>query len=181
MNDMKSLFYSALSFTLLTLFSLSAQAETKDFGDWSVSISPSGFPYAATTNSAGDLLIKTCNISSGTCSWLQASKIACEEGSTAVALINSPTGAAVNKMVCEGAYASDRQTLYNYSLEKPDEFDGIVAKSSGLVGIAHPLASGQFEVSRFSLNGARQAVEFLMSLAVEMTKRRKSSLSRERL
>lgn len=173
MNDMKFFFYSVLSFMLFILFSLFVQVEMKDFGDWLVSILFFGFFYVVMINLVGDFLIKMCNISLGICSWLQVLKIVCEEGSIVVVLINFLIGVVVNKMVCVGVYVIDRQIFYNYSLEKFDEFDGIVIKLSGFVGIVYFLVFGQFEVSWFFLNGVWQVVEFLMNLVVEMIKRRK--------
>jgi hypothetical protein len=120
------------------------------YGDWSVTLFDGGISMATTSNNAGSVFGVFCTRTSA-CTAFFNPKIPCEDGSKYPALFNAPSAAYPEVMQCEKVGDS---FLLEVALE------GAVADAmsvGGQLGIAFPMKSGQFEVSRFSLTGAARA------------------------
>ena len=149
-----------LSVALAALLPISAIAEQKRIGDWAVS-TYDGYNEAFTSNDSGSTFGFLCG--TGTCIAYIDVKARCEEGSKIPVLINSSSGSAYVTGKC--VHIQDNgQTRYVNSIE-----DREIAEAMGkgqVIGFAIPMASGQFKVVRFSLNGAESA----MSRVAKVTK-----------
>ncbi len=133
-----------------------APVPEKTFGDWTVAAMADGSgAYAATMNDSKGLLGLYCYKESGNCIWLLANDIQCQDERRYPVLANSDSGALSTVIVC--MKLGDRP---RYAFADFDEIEGAILKSEWL-GIAFPLASGRFTVSRYSLQGAKEAVALL--------------------
>ncbi|MBW9334611.1 hypothetical protein FEE59_13935 [Herbaspirillum sp. RU 5E] len=166
----------ALGALLIGLIPISATAQgttipARSYGDWIVSVTDEGMPYAAAINSAGDILMKRCDAVSMTCTWIQGIAISCDDGASSPALLNSDQGAYVHILYCRGSFSSGQRTYYRYEIDSQDQLDSVVMATSRVVGIAMALESGQFNVTRYSVKGAKGAIEALFQLTREMNRR----------
>jgi len=171
----------ALALMPFTVQAQTTQEKSKAFGDWIVGVTEEGMPYAAAINSAGDILMKRCDAVAMTCTWFQGISISCKEDASSPVLLNSPSGSATHTIFCRGSYSSGGRIYYKYELDNQDQFDSVVAASSGIIGFAMPLESGQFNVTRFSLKGAKGAINAVLQLTREMAKRGNSQTGNQRL
>jgi len=140
----------------LTLCASSAQAGERRFGDWTVRVMADGEGmYALTVNDSGGQLGLICFGSTGKCLWVLSNKINCKDRSTYPVLVNADSGAASTHVAC---MKLDGEPVYAFG-----EYDVIdrTIRQSERIGIAAPLQSGQFAVTRFSLRGASAAIEFM--------------------
>ena len=122
--------------------------QAEQFGDWKLVYLDDGFRATATENQAGRFGV-LCGPSS--CSAFFTTKAKCDDNSTYPGMVNSPGGAFNVKFVCSKAKKADNDD----SLLFP--FDPQVVRAfttGGTIGIAFPMASGSFQVTRFSLTGA---------------------------
>lgn len=135
------------------------------FGDWTVGVMAKGEgAYAATVNDSGGLLGLYCYREQEQCVWLLANDLQCQDESRYPVLVNSDAGAFSTVIVCMKLRDRPRYAFADF-----DEIDGAVLKADWL-GLAFPLESGKFSVSRFSLKGSKDAVTFLrkfMDAAIE--------------
>jgi len=180
----KQIAFRALILGVIPVLALAQEANVpaRTYGDWVVSLTDEGMPYAAAINSAGDILMKRCDPVSLTCTWIQGITISCNDGASSPALLNSAQGAYFHVLYCRGSFSSGQRTYYRYELDSPDQLDSVVMASSGIVGLAMPLESGQFNVTRYSAKGAKSAIEALFRLAKELNKRSsKSQTGNQRL
>lgn len=121
----------------------------EDYGDWGVTLFGGDLYIAATRNSADAAFGTMCDKTD--CIAFFNPKIDCVEGEKYPVLINAPAAAYSSVVKCEKV---DGVTLYSLPLE------GAIADAmsvGGILGIAFPMASGEFKVSRFSLTGAARA------------------------
>ena len=126
-----------------------------NFRDWVVS---DFGPYTAayTTNASETVFGMLC---SSDCTFYLAADNECEDGADYPAMMNSRSGAASLELRCvklDGLPLLSAGTTDPY-LE--------MVQGGGIVGFAMPLASGRFEVFRFSLDGALEAVTRAATLA----------------
>lgn len=140
---------------LLTWFSLGTMADQSDSFQskdwiWSRSTDDDNFYYAATANSAGNMLGQYCYLESGNCVYIVHLGIACDAGSEYPALISSAAGAVHVTLRCKSNNA--------FFVEGFDAIDRAVRGTTS-VGIVAPLQSGEFTVSRFSLAGSTSAID----------------------
>lgn len=150
-------------FVLLCLAWMPAHAD-EHFGDWSVGRAFDGGYYAATTLDLGGVIGKYCYKSKHVCYWLMQAKSSCDKGDAAPAIVNASAGSSAISFVCTGRHSMVGGTeYYQQAIVKPDAMDEAVSKSQGVIGIAYPMLSGAFEATRFSLNGAAEALAELYS------------------
>jgi hypothetical protein len=121
----------------------------EQYGVWTVDFVSTGMYWAYTNNDAGSSFGMSCT--GGECVPFFNPRITCEDKSEYPTLVNAPSGAysaiatciplgKVNLLVLPDANAtSEAMTI------------------GGELGIAFPMKSGQFAVSRFSLTGALRA------------------------
>jgi hypothetical protein len=141
------------------LCSVSAAAQEKRFGAWTVGVmAGNGGAFAATTNDSGGLLGLYCYRDGGKCLWLLKNDIGCDDGSKYPVLVNSDSGAASTEIVCLKLGGKPRYAFADF-----DTIDSTV-RMSDWIGFAFPLRSGRFQVSRFPLDGASRALEFMHRL-----------------
>lgn len=144
---------------LLCLPYATAFAANRVIGDWVVS-ADSGLYETYTGNESGSTLGLLCTDTS--CSFYLRAGITCESGASYLALINSENGASAQQLSCAPLTLNGR-TEYVILIGDIESFATTVLSAS-TVGIAIPMASGQFKVSRFSLRGASKALEAVVNL-----------------
>lgn len=133
-------------------------AGSESYGDWTV-ISVTDQVYMATTqNNAGSVFGTICSVEG--CTALLNPKIQCVVGDSYPALVNSPGGAVSVELLCEDF--GEGVLVYSFPID-----DGVaeVMAVGGVLGMAFPMASGQFQVERFSLTGAARATARASQLA----------------
>ena len=126
------------------------------FGDWMIGVMSSGMTCAMSNSSEGTLLVKCC--ADGGCSWaLTNSSIGGDKGTQYPALINSDSagGASVTLLTC---IDSSKPTMFLVSDFATME---TLSQHGTKIGIALPMASGTFQVIRFSLHGVKEALAYL--------------------
>jgi hypothetical protein len=132
-------------------------APTETYGDWIVRRLTATAFFASTANDGGAVLGSICN--AGGCTAFLNPKISCEPDHDYPALVNAPGGSFSTQLHCEKI---EDLLLYSFSVEG----DMVDAMSiGGVLGVAFPMASGEFKVSRFSLTGAARATARAQQLA----------------
>lgn len=127
----------------------SAPAPSERFGDWEVTFGGGSLYIATTSNTAKAAFGSICDDTG--CVAFFNPKIDCVEGDGYPALINAPAASYSVSLKCEKI---DDFKIYSLPIE------GAIADAmsvGGVLGIAFPMASGEFKVSRFSLTGAARA------------------------
>lgn len=140
-------------------YAVTAFAANRAFGDWIVS-ADSGIYETYTGNESGSTLGLLCTDTS--CSFYLRAGITCESGASYLALINSENGASAQQLSC-APLTLNGKTEYVILVGDIESFATTVLSAS-TVGVAIPMASGQFKVSRFSLRGAAKALEAVVNL-----------------
>ncbi len=140
-------------------FAVTAYAEDRIIGDWVVSVD-GGIYETYTGNESGSTLGLLCTETN--CSFYLRAGITCESEGSYLALINSKNGASSQQLSCAPLTLNGR-TEYVILIGDIESFATTVLNSS-TIGIAIPMASGQFKVSRFSLRGATKALEAVVNL-----------------
>lgn len=129
--------------------------------EWSASMEEgSDYYWAATQNSSGHLLGQYCYFSDGSCVYMMAMKTTCDSGSQSPAIINSDAGSAAATVLCSHTL-DDQSVMFIYPF---DDVDRIVRQATN-IGIAVPMADGQFRVSRFGLAGSTYAIDRMRAAA----------------
>lgn len=129
--------------------------------------------YAATSNDSEAVFGQYCypeEGESGTCYWLLANEVNCEKGSRYPVLVNSDAGAYSFEVLC---FRQD-EGRGRFAFTNFDEMDQIV-RGGGRIAVAFPMASGLFQVNRFSLDGASRAVSAMRNRAERAQKEKKTS------
>lgn len=133
----------------------------EQYGDWIVQDLGSNLYMASTGNSSGSRFGELCD--AGGCIAFFNPQIVCEDGHAYPALINSPAGAVNLQLTCKKVDAL-------YLLTLPDASDLTDPLSiGGQLGIAFPMQSGEFAVSRFSMTGGLRACARTEQLAKPST------------
>lgn len=131
-------------------------AQERRFGSWEVGlIVGNEGVYAATINDSKAIFGQYCFFENGKCLWLLANDIDCQTGSEYAVLVNSDAGASSLKLMCVKIEGKAR-----YAFAEFNEIDQAIRVVSKF-GIAFPLQSGLFQVNRFSVDGATQAISFM--------------------
>jgi len=139
---------------LLVLYSISAPTMAQEFANWVAGAMDDNEGYfAATVNDSTSIFGQYCYTGSGQCLWLLAVNINCEDGSRYPVLINGDGGSAQMEIVCKKLGDKPRYVFSNF-----DAINNSVKSSKKYIGFAFPLESGLFEVNRFLLDGAPEAI-----------------------
>lgn len=155
--------------------SASLAADPKKIGDWWVGpITGNEGLFAAIMNDSKAAFGQYCYEESSTCYYILATDLNCEEGNSYPVLVNGDAGASHHQLLCIKVGGKTRYAFKDFEL-----IDGAVRESNRL-GIAFPLESGQFQVSRFSLNGSVKALD-LMRAAMERVVNNPTSTRDKRL
>lgn len=126
---------------------------------WVVEMESKHFLYAVTMNDSGALLGQYCFPDEGSCIWLVGMEIPCNKDDRYHGLANSDVGAQPLELLCDTQLDNG---LYRYVFTDFKAVDAIVRRDSRL-GIAIPLADGQFRVVRFNLEGSTRALDRMRS------------------
>lgn len=161
----------ALAIVLLvsavTVSSFSQDSDPRlTYGNWSVFLSDDKKDLIAATEQDGDkFLAYRCFTEQGKCVHVLVIATGCTEGQEYPVLVNASSGSLAIECLC-----SENDGTYELLPTDFDKIHGALTSSTGPIGFAVPLASGQFKVVRFSLTGAKAAME-----AAEAAARRKDS------
>ncbi len=154
---------------LLVLCSFSMPTMAQEFANWVTGAMDDNEGYfAATVNDSTSIFGQYCYAGSGQCLWLLAVNINCEDGSRYPVLINGDGGSAQMEIVCKKLGDKPRYVFSNF-----DAINNSVKSSKKYIGFAFPLESGLFEVNRFLLDGAPEAIGRMKALS--NSKKKKSS------
>jgi hypothetical protein len=107
-----------------------------------------GWYVASTVNDAGSAFGVLCNQSG--CSFFVNPQITCDENASYPALINAPSAGYTAKLTCTH-YDKGKSAVL---LFENDQALIDALSVGGNLGVAMPMQSGEFKVSRFSLTGA---------------------------
>lgn len=151
---------------LVALLVLAQSATGQTFGSWTVDASgyargSSDNVYAMTINDSEAGFGQFCYPASGSCLWILATKTGCKEDSRYPVLASASKGGAIALEVYCGGKFSD---YFRYIFTDFDAVNELV-KGGGRIGIVFPLASGEFRVTRFDLDGATTAISTMRSRA----------------
>lgn len=146
---------------LLCCMPLWAVAESEEdvaVGDWYVNLAGADTKFAYTENKAGEILGQFCGIDEEgfDCLYLFTLDMDCESGEDYLALVNSDAGASHQKITCGEQLPNGSYNYYFYF----GDINGTITGGSRLA-IVVPTQEDQFKVLRFSLKGAREAIEQL--------------------
>jgi len=153
-------FILGLSFALLHFPSM-AEADNWSYGR----SNDNNSHWAGVLNDSGSAFMQRCSTGDGSCVWFIALSTVCEEKATFPMLVSSDEGAANILVLCAGAITSDGKLFYQYYLKDFDQIDKVVRGTSGPIGFAMSLKSGQFKVVRFDMTNAVKAVDSMRLLA----------------
>jgi len=144
-----------------TGFSESVTAAELSYGEWRVS-TDDNFHEAFTANSSGSTLGVLCVIEKESCVYYLRSDTSCKEGSQTPILLNSSRGSSDALLHCTSlSVASDKQNEF-INIFANSSLILKILNSSGILGIAMPLADGEFKVMRFSLQGRTAQLKLLV-------------------
>jgi hypothetical protein len=127
------------------------------YGDWTATDVGGGIYMATTANNVGSVFGTMCE--KNTCFAFMNPSIGCNPSDQYPALINAPGGAFSVLVTCEKF-----GDLLIYDFDIGDQLSEAMAVG-GVLGIAFPMASGEFKVARFSLTGAARATARIAQLA----------------
>ncbi|MCF6439494.1 hypothetical protein L1077_08650 [Pseudoalteromonas luteoviolacea] len=124
--------------------------------DWVTNTGGDEHYFAATVNNSDHVFGKYCYFDSEQCLYLLSVDITCDKGESYPVLVNAESGSLNVNLVCGDEI--DEQNVMIF-----DDFDEIerTTKDSKQFGIAIPMESGQFLVSRFSLSGAKRSINIM--------------------
>ena len=146
---------------LFILISFSVPTMAQEFANWVTGAMDDNEGYfAATVNDSTSIFGQYCYTGSGQCLWLLAVNINCEDGSRYPVLINGDGGSAQMEIVCKKLGDKPRYVFSNF-----DAINNSVRSSKKFIGFAFPLESGLFEVNRFLLDGAPEAIGRMKALS----------------
>jgi len=146
---------------LLVLCSISVPTMAQEFANWVTGAMDDNEGYfAATVNDSTSIFGQYCYTGSGQCLWLLAVNINCEDDSRYPVLINGDGGSAQMEIVCKKLGDKPRYVFSNF-----DAINNSVKSSKKFIGFAFPLESGLFEVNRFLLDGAPEAIGRMKALS----------------
>lgn len=139
------------------LFSSISEASTGTSGDWHWDTSAGVQSASVAAKGTGELFGVWCYEEQGACHFQMAPDFECEEGITVPVLINSDAGANYMSVTCMTTTKPNGSTFYFVRFDDFNQILSFVIKGSWF-GMAFPLQSGLFKVSRFSLNGSNAAL-----------------------
>ncbi|EOE5964607.1 hypothetical protein [Vibrio cholerae] len=128
--------------------------------DWVINTDGDDYYYAATINNSGNVFGKYCYFENKQCLFLITVDITCTKGNKYPVLVNAESGALNLNLVCGDRMGNQNVLVF-------DNFDQVerTAKQSKQFGIAIPMESGHFKVSRFSLSGSSYSLDTMTNEA----------------
>jgi len=151
---------------VLTLALAVSLAHADQFGNWWVERLAGQQAYAAfTSNDSGGVLGKTCDIGDQ-CRWVITLNVNCDRDAFYPPLANAEGGSMPLRLQC----SPNETTPGRFIVTDYETMEGLVAKGAQL-GLAFPMNSGEFRVSRWSINGWLTASAVLAIRIKAMKKR----------
>lgn len=146
-------FPRVLGSLVVFLVAATASAQTRTYRDWTVVISDDKQDLIAATGVDNDkYLAYRCFGKTGKCVHVFNLAAECQDGKSYPVLVNSSYSALAMTCACS-------KNGHRYELVPDfDQFHKILESSTGYIGLALPMVSGQFKVVRFSLAGVRDAM-----------------------
>ena len=141
---------------LITLLfvALSDTAGAQQYRDWKVSAADDGsLIFAETENDSGGSFGLVCYTSNQMCYWVLVVGPTCSPDTDYIALANSASGALAHQLKCSVVGSARLMVFKDFSAVED------VVNTDSRLGIAFPMESGTFTVSRFSLSGAKAAAD----------------------
>lgn len=146
-------------------------AQENRWGAWTAGLSEDRqSSYAGTVNDSGNLLAQYCFLSSGNCVYLLAMPTSCKDGNRYPVLVNSDVGSFSTEIVCGGPLDGRFRYLFSNF-----EMINSAVRDAARIGFAVPLSGDNFRVTRFDLNGSRQA----LSRSLDLLSRRQGGGTRQ--
>lgn len=140
-----------------------AHAQTRTFGAWTVMISDDKNDLIAGTFADDHKFIAyRCFGKAGRCAYSVVLEIECVDGESYPLLVNSSYAAVAVSCTC----FKNGET--HELIPEFDDFYRILQNSTGVIGFALPMASGQFKVVRFDLTGAKEAMKLAGRAAAKL-------------
>lgn len=124
--------------------------------DWTFIDTGGGTGIAKTINESGSVLGIYC-LAKQNCEAYMMSSMTCEVGSKYPGLINADSGSFHVSVTCRNIASEDQKPNYAFVFDEFDLIRNLMLKDHS-VGVALPLASGQFKVTRFSLEGSNETL-----------------------
>lgn len=151
---------------LLTLIFAAIQPasaqERVEHGDW-ISQFLDGRGEASTHENGMSMLGMMCG--DGNCRYYFANGLDCEPSANYPLMLTSDVGALALDAVCEPVSTANGDVMLYWFAETP-HLNEAFAKTP-VVGIAFPLANGEFRTSKFSMNGFTEAIERMVNVMRE--------------
>jgi hypothetical protein len=148
----------ALAGFVLILATMTAHAagDTVVEKDWTFKDTGNGTAVAYTNDDSGSTLGVFC-VAAKNCSVYLKTATGCADGAQYPVLVNTDSGALAVSLTCQNISSAGEKQNFVFVF---DEFDAIfcaMVKDNAL-GVALPLAGGQFRVASFSLNGSNETI-----------------------
>ena len=147
--------------SVLCLWGAVAWGEEFPSGDWAWSIDDPTALYAATENSAGQMLAQFCDTTEGSCAYVVGFDTQCDEGDSYPALVNSDAGTASLEFLCGGELDDGGHLMIAKDFEQLDRF----IREARKIGFALPMQGDEFKAVRFSLKGSVAAIDAMRKIA----------------
>lgn len=146
---------SVIIMVVILFVSSIVYAEDKKFGDWFVVRADNGDMVAGTIqDNFSKALVYRCFKDFNKCAYTLIADIECTDGHTYPVLVNSELSALSMNTIC--SKNDDKYELLVTDIQQLHE----IVKKSNVIGFAIPMASGEFKVIRFSLNGSSKAMDY---------------------
>ena len=146
---------------VLMLWGSVAWSEDVRSGDWVWSVDDPEAYYAATENSAGQMLAQFCDTKEGSCIYVVGFDTNCDEGDAYPVLVNSDAGTASLDFLCGGDLEDGGHLMIAKDF---DQLDDLIRKATR-IGFALPMQGDEFKAVRFSLRGSVNAIESMRKVA----------------
>jgi hypothetical protein len=124
--------------------------------DWSFTNTGNGSAVASTSNDSGSTLGVYCLGAKNCAAYLQT-LTACEDGAKYPVLVNSDSGASNFMLTCKNLASAGEKQNFVFVFDQFDALINLLLKDRA-IGVAFPLAGGQFKVARFSLDGSNESL-----------------------
>lgn len=143
-----------------------AQAQATVVGDWVIGLT-SGEPgfYAAAVNDSGAVLGKYCLEEGATCMWLFNTRHnTCRDGESYPVMVNADNGSFSTNLLCVPLEGRARMVFEDDAAIE----NGV--RASQQIGLAYPLSSGEFAISRFNTRRGDAALAVLSRLSAVLAR-----------
>ncbi len=124
--------------------------------DWSFIDTGNGTGIAKTYNESGSVLGLYC-AAANNCDAYMMTAMGCDDGHKYPGLVNADSGAYNVTVTCQNIASAGEKPNFAFVFDDFNTIKGLMLKDHS-VGIALPLASGQFKVARFSLEGSNETL-----------------------